>query len=140
VRQTAHYIREKDKETNETAPLTQMNCAVCRTLEDAIKAFLAVGYPVPVRAIARRFGVSKDKVARLARRLVAEPAQPNEPEPLPDQSELILEDAPTPVFCPECGEPLEPENGRAACVGCGRLWLVQQKSPPIRAEQGGAFR
>jgi len=140
VRQTVPHIRDKGKEAEETRESAQMYGTVCRTLEDAIRAFLAAGYPVPVRALARRFGVSKDKVARLARRLASEPAQPNEPEPLPDQSELILEDAPTPIFCPECGEPLEPENGRAACVGCGRLWLVQQKSPPIRAEQGGAFR
>ena len=49
---------------------------LCDTLEDAIRAFLAVGYPLPVRALARRFGVYTAKVQRLARRLAKTQSQP----------------------------------------------------------------
>ena len=77
VSQTAHYIREKDKETEGTAPIAQMKCAVCDTLEDAIRAFLAAGYPTPVRALARRFNTNDNKVRRLARRLKHEHPVPS---------------------------------------------------------------
>jgi len=77
VSQTAHYIREKDKETEGTVPIAQMKCAVCDTLEDAIRAFLAAGYPIPVRALARRFNTNDNKVRRLARRLKHEHPVPS---------------------------------------------------------------
>jgi hypothetical protein len=142
VRQTAHYICEKEIGSEDT-PETQMNCAVCLTLEDAIRAFLEAGYPVPVRSLARKFGVSKAKVSRLARRLATEPpstdqpAQPSDHQPPSDTEEWLASfsapDLPTlsEPLCPECSEPLEPEpDGTAACVGCGRVWrVVPQENP-----------
>jgi hypothetical protein len=140
VRQTAHYICEKEIGSEDTDTDTQMNCALCLTLEDTIRAFLEAGYPVPVRSLARKFGVSKDKVSRLARRLATEPPstdQPAQPSDQPAQPATIstedwlasfsAPDLPTlsEPLCPECSEPLEPEpDGTAACVGCGRVWVV----------------
>jgi hypothetical protein len=114
---------------------------LCVTLEDAIRAFLSAGYPLPVRALARRFNTCDAKVRRLARRLVTEPAstdQPAQPTEQPtDQPATIdteewlvsfsVPNLPTvsEPICPACGEPLEPEpDGTAACIGCGRVWLV----------------
>jgi hypothetical protein len=137
VGQTAHYIYEKGIESKDTDTETQMNCAVCPTLEDAIRAFLEAGYTVPVRSLARKFGVSKNKVSRLARRLATEPPSTDQPTQLSDQPATIstedwLASFSTPdlpilsePICPACGETLEPEpDGTAACVGCGRVWLV----------------
>jgi len=91
VTQTAHYICEKEIGSEDTDIETQMNCALCVTLEDAIRAFLSAGYPLPVRALARRFDICDAKVRRLARRLVTEPPsiatklseQPSEPSDQP---------------------------------------------------------
>jgi hypothetical protein len=134
VTQTAHYICEKEIGSEDADTETQMNCAVCVTLEDAIRAFLSAGYPLPVRALARRFGICDAKVRRLARRLATEPVSNDQPSEQPatiDTEEWLASfnapELPTisEPICPECSEPLEPEpNGTAACVGCGRLWLV----------------
>jgi hypothetical protein len=134
VKQTAHFICEKEIGNEDTDPETQMNCAVCFTLADAICAFISAGYPVPVCSLARKFGVSKAKVSRLARRFVTEPPSTNQPTDQPatiDTEEWLASfnapELPTisEPICPECNEPLEPEpDGTAACVGCGRLWLV----------------
>jgi hypothetical protein len=137
VKQTAHYICGKEKGNEDTDPETQMNCAVCFTLADAICAFISAGYPVPVCSLARKFGVSKAKVSRLARRLATEPPSTDQPAQPSDQPATIstedwlasfsTPDLPTlsEPICPACGEPLEPEpDGTAACVGCGRVWRV----------------
>jgi hypothetical protein len=137
VRQRLHFICEKDMESNDTDSDTQMKCCRCLTLEDAIRAFLKAGYPVPVRPLARKFGVSKDKVSRLARCLATEPPSTDQPAQPSDQPATIsteewlasfgAPDLPTisEPLCPECSEPLEPEpDGTAACVGCGRVWRV----------------
>jgi hypothetical protein len=134
VKQTAHYICEKEIGSEDTDPETQMNCALCFTLEDAIFAFLSAGYPVPVCSLARKFGVSKAKVSRLARRLATEPPstdQPSDQQATVDTEEWLASfnapDLPTlfEPICPACGEPLEPEpDGTVACVGCGRVWRV----------------
>jgi hypothetical protein len=137
VKQTAHYICEKEIGSEDTDPETQMNCALCFTLEDAIFAFLSAGYPVPVCSLACKFGVSKAKVSRLARRLATEPPSTDQPAQPSDQPATIstedwlasfsTPDLPTlsKPICPACGEPLEPEpDGTAACVGCGRVWRV----------------
>jgi hypothetical protein len=137
VKQTAHYICEKEIGSEDTETETQMNCAVCFTLADAIRAFISAGYPVPVCSLACKFGVSKAKVSRLARRLATEPPSTDQPAQPSDQPATIstedwlasfnAPDLPTisEPICPACGEPLEPEpDGTAACVGCGRLWLV----------------
>jgi hypothetical protein len=134
VRQTVPYISEKGREDEDTPELTQMYGTVCLTLESAVRAFLKAGYPVPIRSLARKFGVSKDKVSRLVRRFVTKP--PSTDQPSDQQATVDTEDwlasfnapeLPTvsePV-CPECSEPLEPEpDGTAACVGCGRVWVV----------------
>jgi hypothetical protein len=134
VTQTAHYICEKEIGNEDTDPETQMNCALCVTLEDAICAFLSAGYPLPVRALARRFGICDAKVRRLARRLATEPVSNNQlsEQPTTVETEEWLASLSAPDFptlseplCPACGEPLEPEpDGTAACVGCGRVWRV----------------
>jgi hypothetical protein len=137
VKQTAHYICEKEIGSKDTDPETQMNCAVCFTLADAICAFISAGYPVPVCSLACKFGVSKAKVSRLARRLATEPPSTDQPAQPSDQPATIstedwlasfsAPDLPTlsEPICPACGEPLEPEpDGTAACVGCGRVWRV----------------
>jgi hypothetical protein len=137
VKQTAHYICEKEIGSEDTDAETQMNCAVCFTLADAICAFISAGYPVPVCSLARKFGVSKAKVSRLARRLMTEPPSTDQPAQPSDQPATIstedwlasfsTPDLPTlsEPICPACGEPLEPEpDGTAACVGCGRVWRV----------------
>jgi hypothetical protein len=134
VRQTAHYIYEKGIESTDTDTETQMKCALCLTLEDAIRAFLKAGYPVPVRSLARKFGVSKDKVSRLARRLATASVSNDQPSDQPatvnTEDWLASFNAPelptvSEPICPACGEPLEPEpDGTAACVGCGRVWVV----------------
>jgi hypothetical protein len=140
VTQTAHYIGEKEKGSEDTDPETQMNCALCVTLEDAIRAFLSAGYPLPVRALARRFGICDARVRRLARRLATEPPstdQPSDQQATIDTEEWLASfsapDLPTlsEPLCPECSEPLEPEpDGTAACVGCGRAWrVVPQENP-----------
>jgi hypothetical protein len=146
VTQTVPYINEKAREDEDTPELAQMYGTVCVTLEDAIRAFLSAGYPLPVRALARRFGICDAKVRRLARRLVTEPAstdQPAQPSDQPAQPATIsteewlasfgAPDLPTisEPLCPECSEPLEPEpDGTAACIGCGRLWLVVTQENP----------
>jgi DNA polymerase elongation subunit (family B) len=114
-----------------------MNCALCVTLEDAIRAFLSAGYPLPVRALARRFGICDAKVRRLARRLATEPVSNNQlsEQPTTVETEEWLASLSAPDFptlseplCPACGEPLEPEaDGTAACVGCGRLYKVKKR-------------
>jgi hypothetical protein len=134
VRQTAHYICEKEIGSEDTDTETQMNCALCLTLEDALRAFLSAGYPVPVRSLARKFGVSKAKVSRLARRLATEPVfndQPSDQQATIDTEEWLASFNATELptvsepICPACGEHLEPEpDGTAACIGCGRVWQV----------------
>ena len=109
---------------------------VCFTLADAIRAFISAGYPVPVCSLARKFGVSKAKVSRLARRLATEPAsndQPSDQQATVDTEDWLASfnapELPTvsEPICPACSEPLEPEaDGTAACIGCGRLWLVNE--------------
>jgi len=91
VTQTVPYISEKRREDEDTPELAQMYGTLCVTLEDAIRAFLSAGYPLPVRALARRFGICDAKVCRLARRLATEPPsiatepsdQPSEPSDQP---------------------------------------------------------
>jgi hypothetical protein len=91
VTQTVPYISEKRREDEDTPELAQMYGTLCVTLEDAIRAFLSAGYPLPVRALARRFGICDAKVRRLARRLATEPPsiatepsdQPSEPSDQP---------------------------------------------------------
>jgi hypothetical protein len=134
VRRTVPYISEKGREDEDTPELTQMYGTVCRMLESAVRAFISAGYPVPVRSFARKFGVSKDKVSRLARRLATEPVsndQPSEQSATVDTEEWLASfnapELPTvsEPICPACGELLEPEpDGTAACVGCGRVWVV----------------
>jgi hypothetical protein len=142
VTQTAHYICEKEIGSEDTDTETQMNCALCVTLEDAIRAFLSTGYPLPVRALARRFGICDAKVRRLARRLATElpsiatklSEQPSEPSDQPatinTKEWLASFNAPelpsiSEPICPACNELLEPEpDGTAVCVGCGRVWEV----------------
>jgi hypothetical protein len=142
VTQTAHYICEKEIGNEDTDTETQMNCALCVTLEDAIRAFLSAGYPLPVRALARHFGICDAKVRRLARRLATElpsiatklSEQPSEPSDQPatinTKEWLASFNAPelptiSEPICPACNELLEPEpDGTAVCVGCGRVWEV----------------
>jgi hypothetical protein len=139
VTQTVPYISEKGREDEEPTELTQMYGTVCVTLEDAICAFLSAGYPLPVRALARRFNTCDAKVRRLARRLATEPLSTDQPAQPSDQPATItteewlasfsVPDLPTisEPICPACNEPLEPEpDGMAACIGCGRLWLVNK--------------
>jgi hypothetical protein len=146
VTQTVPYISEKGREDEEPTELTPMYGTLCVTLEDAIRAFLSAGYPLPVRALARRFGICDARVRRLARRLATEPPstdQPAQPSDQPAQPATISKedwlasfsapDLPTlsEPLCPECSEPLEPEpDGTAACIGCGRLWLVVTQENP----------
>jgi hypothetical protein len=137
VTQTVPHISEKGREDEDTPELALMYGTLCVTLEDAIRAFLSAGYPLPVRALARRFNTCDAKVRRLARRLATEPLSTDQPAQPSDQPATItteewlasfsVPDLPTlsEPICPACGEPLEPEpDGTAACVGCGRLWLV----------------
>jgi hypothetical protein len=137
VTQTVPYISEKGREDEDTPELAQMYGTLCVTLEDAIRAFLSAGYPLPVRALARRFGICDARVRRLARRLATEPPSTDQPAQPSDQPATIstedwlasfnAPDLPTisEPICPECSEPLEPEaDGTAACVGCGRVWRV----------------
>ncbi len=98
------------------------------TLDDAIKAFLREGLPVPKRALARRFGVSHVAVIKRERQLALTLHDPPLPVPKPqatvasEATEPQAEPAPTPL-CPACGEPLDPEpDGKAACIGCGRAY------------------
>jgi hypothetical protein len=139
VSQTVPYISEKRKEDEEPTELTQMYGTLCDTLEDAIRAFLSEGYPLPVRALARRFGTHDTKVRRLARRLATEPVSNDQQATIDTEDWLASFSAPdlptiSEPLCPECSEPLEPESdGTAACVGCGRLWLViMQENPSSR--------
>jgi hypothetical protein len=110
-----------------------MNCALCVTLEDAIRAFLSAGYPLPVRALARRFGICDARVRRLARRLATELVSKATVDTEEWLASFSAPDLPTlsEPICPACGEPLEPEpDGMAACVGCGRVWrVVPQENP-----------
>jgi hypothetical protein len=138
VRQTVPYISGKEREDEDTPELTQMYGTVCLTLESAVRAFISAGYPVPVRPLARRFGVSKDKVSRLARRLATKPPSTDQPADQPTDQPATIDteewlasfnapELPTvsEPICPACGELLEPEpDGTAACIGCGRVWLV----------------
>jgi hypothetical protein len=137
VTQTVPHISEKGREDEDTPELALMYGTLCVTLEDAIRAFLSAGYPLPVRALARRFNTCDAKVRRLARRLATEPLSTDQPAQPSDQPATItteewlasfsVPDLPTisEPICPACGELLEPEaDGTAACVGCGRLWLV----------------
>jgi hypothetical protein len=131
VTQTVPYISEKGREDEEPTELTQMYGTLCVTLEDAIRAFLSAGYPLPVRALARRFGICDAKVRRLVRRLATEPASNDQPseQPATVNTDFNAPELPTvsEPICPACSEPLEPEpDGTAACVGCGRLWLVNK--------------
>ena len=97
----------------------------------AVATFLNEGYPVPYRAFARRFGVSKDTVRRLVARMRKHMEQHGiEPKGMEkayeeaiarEQARFVPPDPAPP--CPECGTELEPDqNGQAACVGCGRVW------------------
>jgi hypothetical protein len=125
VRQTVPHISEKGGEDEDTPELAHMYGTDCLTLEEAIRAFLEAGYPVPVRTFARKFGVSKAKVSRLARRLATELVSTIDTEEW--LASFSAPDLPTlsEPLCPECSEPLEPEpDGTAACVGCGRVWRV----------------
>jgi hypothetical protein len=134
VTQTMPYISEKRKEDEEPTELTQMYGTLCVTLEDAVRAFLSAGYPLPVRALARRFGICDAKVRRLARRLATKPPSTDQladqPATIDTEDWLASFNAPelptvSEPICPACGEPLEPEpDGTAACVGCGRVWVV----------------
>jgi hypothetical protein len=119
VRQTVPHISEKGRENEDTPELAQMYGTDCLTLEDAIRAFLKAGYPVPVRSFARKFGVSKSKVSRLARRLATKPPSTDQPATISTEDWLAsfsTPDLPTlfKPFCPECSEPLEPEPDRPA--------------------------
>jgi len=133
VTQTAHYIGEKEKGSEDTDTETQMNCALCVTLEDAIRAFLSAGYPLPVRALARRFGICDARVRRLARRLATEPPSTDQPVTINTEDWLASFSAPdfptlSEPLCPACGEPLEPEvDGTAARIDCGRLYKVKKR-------------
>jgi len=100
-------------------------------LAAAVAAFLLEGYPVPYRALARRFKVHPQQVKRIAekqRRFME--ANKIEPKPLEERVKETYEalrkpttPPETPPPCPECGTELEPEpSGRAVCVGCGREW------------------
>jgi len=144
VRQTADYIFEKGKETEDTVIGSQMNSAVCLTLEDALRAFLSCGYPLPVRALARRFGASKDKVGRLARRLAKAQPQPTEQIPADAPANTYADEQPSQISpneathdealpCPRCGEPLSPDsNDVIGCIGCGAGWrLTEQGLEPL---------
>jgi hypothetical protein len=134
VGQTMPHISEKGRENEDTPELAQMYGMDCPTLEDAIRAFLKAGYPVPVRSFARKFGVSKSKVSRLARRLATKPPSTDQladqPVTIDTEDWLASFNAPelptvSEPICPACGELLEPEpDGTAACVGCGRVWVV----------------
>jgi hypothetical protein len=147
VTQTVPYISEKGREDEDTPELAQMYGTLCVTLEDAIRAFLSAGYPLPVRALARRFGICDARVRRLARRLATEPPSTDQPAQPSDQPATIstedwlasfnAPDLPTisEPICPECSEPLEPEaDGTAACVGCGRLWQVIEAPKEVSAK------
>jgi hypothetical protein len=138
VRQTVPYISGKEREDEDTPELTQMYGTVCLTLESAVRAFISAGYPVPVRPLARKFGVSKDKVSRLARRLATKPPSTDQPADQPTDQPATIDteewlasfnapELPTvsEPICPACNETLEPEpDGTAVCVGCGRVWEV----------------
>jgi len=123
VSQTADYIVENREGIEDTALSAQMNSALCDTLEDAIRTFLSYGYPLPARALARRFGTHENKVIRLARRLAKAQLQPTEPSPADASANIPVPLWDTP--CPACGEPLpEPERSLTVCLGCGRIWFV----------------
>jgi hypothetical protein len=127
VTQTVPYISEKGREDEDTPELALMYGTLCVTLEDAIRAFLSAGYPLPVRALARRFGICDARVRRLARRLATELVSKATVDTEEWLASFSAPDLPTlsEPLCPECSEPLEPEPDRtAACVGCGRVWRV----------------
>jgi len=100
-------------------------------LAAAVAAFMLEGYPVPYRALARRFKVHHQVIRRLVAKMKKHmEAHKIEPKPLEERLEetykaLQKPTTPpeTPPPCPECGTELEPEpSGRAVCVGCGREW------------------
>jgi len=100
-------------------------------LAPAVAAFLLEGYPVPYRALARRFKVHPQQVKRVAERIKRHMEEHGQkPKPLEERLKEIYEalrkpNTPpeNPPPCPECGTELEPDqNGRAVCVGCGRLF------------------
>ena len=100
-------------------------------LAPAVAAFLLEGYPVPYRALARRFGVHMQKVRRVAQRMRKFMEEHGiEPKPIEERLKETYEALQKPLRppenpppCPECGTELEPEPlGNAVCVGCGREW------------------
>jgi len=55
-----------------------------------------------------------------------EPEPPTQPDPQPDHqpAQTLQHTVLSEPVCPYCAEPLEPERGLAACVGCGRMFTV----------------
>jgi DNA-binding Lrp family transcriptional regulator/DNA-binding transcriptional ArsR family regulator len=114
-------------------------------LAPAVAAFLLEGYPVPYRALARRFGVHPQQVKRLAAKMQKHMEEHGiKPKPLEERIEETYKALAKPVTvpqeqrnCPECSTELEPDElGRAVCVGCGRMftWSDGRWLPTMRIE------
>ena len=100
-------------------------------LPAAVAFFVTYGYPIPYRALARRFGIHPQQVKRLATRMKAHMEEHGiKPKPIDEAfrevamaAKVNLTPPESPPPCPECGTELEPdEQGFAVCVGCGREW------------------
>jgi len=100
-------------------------------LAAAVAFFVTHGYPVPYRALARRFNVHHSRIQRIAQKMLKFMEENGiKPKPIEEAVREIIMSAKvdmtppkTPPPCPECLTELEPEpSGYAACVGCGRIW------------------
>jgi hypothetical protein len=100
-------------------------------LSAAVAFFVTYGYPIPYRALARRFGVHHQVIRRLVARMKKHMEEHGiKPKPIDEAfrevamaAKVNLTPPESPPPCPECGTELEPdEQGFAVCVGCGREW------------------
>lgn len=111
VHQTAHHIYDKDISGTDCAFSTRMTSAVwCISLMDAVLAFVQRHFPIPYRALARRFNVHHKTVLRYARRIAQQfSASAHQVDQQPKPSE--------PQWCHGCGErPADSVDG--LCVVC----------------------
>jgi len=100
-------------------------------LAAAVAFFVAHGYPVPYRALARRFNVHPQQIKRIAQKMLKFMEENGiKPKPIEEVVREIIMSVKVdmtppenPPPCPECGTELEQEpSGYAVCVGCGREW------------------
>jgi len=127
LKQTAHFIRVKGEGSKETGKEAEMKCAVCFSPEDAVRAFLVAGFPLPIRPLARRFRISAATVHRLARRLATQLAEPSAGNTSTDEPALV---------CPRCGEPLSADDEVIGCIGCGTGWRITEQGLEPLSDEG----